>query len=79
MWQVTGTNLYYNHAESKHVGLPCNFIRSRENLRRGTCRNVSIGLGCGVYSTNDRSEPEIRQTSVAVVIDESIELAKGYR
>jgi len=74
-----GTNLHYNHSKSKHVRFPRNCIRSPNNLWRGPGNSVFIGLPCGVRSTNDRSELEIHQTSVTVVIDENIGLAEGYQ
>ena len=73
------TNLYHNHAESKHVRLACDRIGSFENLWRGPCRSVFTGLRYGIHSMNHRSGLEIRQTSVAVAIDENIGLSKGYR
>jgi len=73
------TNLYYNHPKSKHVRFTRDCICSSDNLRRGPCRSVFISLRCEVHSTNDQSELEIRQTSVAVVTDENIGLAKSYR
>ena len=54
-------------------------IRSLENLWCSPCCSVFIDVRCGAHSTNDRSELEIRQTSVAVVINENIRLSKGYR
>ena len=74
MW----TNLYYNHSESKHVRFKCDCIHSLENLGHSPCHSVFIGLRCGVHSANDRSELEISQTSVVVVIDENVGLARSY-
>ena len=77
--QGTGTNLHYDHSKSKHVRFPCDFVHSLDNLWRGPGSGVFSGLCYGARSTNDRSELEICQTSVAAVIDENIGLAKGHR
>ena len=79
MWQDTRTNLYHDHAECKYIRFLSDRISSLVNLWRGPRRSVFIGLRCGVHSTNDRSELEIRQTSMTVVIDENIMLVKGHR
>ena len=79
MWQGTKTNLYHNHAECKYVRFPCDRIDSFGNLWRSPHRSVLIGLHRRVDSANDRSELKIRQTSVTVMIDENVGLAKGYR
>ena len=73
------TNLYHNHAECKYVRFPCDRINSFGNLWRSPRRSVLIGLHRRVDSANDRSELKIRQTSVTVMIDENVGLAKGYR
>ena len=72
MWQNTRTNLYHDHAECKYIRFPSDRISSLVNLWRGPRRSVFIGLRCRVHSTKDRSELEIRQTSMTVVIDENI-------
>ena len=69
------TNLYHNHAESKYVRFSCNRISSLKNLRCSPCRDISVLQCYGVRSANNRTELEIRQTSVAVVIDENAGLA----
>ena len=75
MW----TNLYDNHTESEHVRFPCDCVGSLESLRRDPSRSISVHLRCRAHSANNRGKLEVRQTSVAVVIDENAELAKGYR
>ena len=72
------TNLYHDHAESKHVRFTCDCIGTPEDLWRGPRRSISIHLCRRVHSVNNRGELEIRQTSVAAMIDENAELAKGY-
>ena len=77
--QGAGTNLYYNHSKIKHVRFPCSCVHSLENLWRVPSSGIFISLGCGVHCTIDRSELEIRQTSVAIAVDENIGLADGYQ
>ena len=73
------TNLDHNHAESKCIRFTRDYTNSLENFWRGPCRGIFIDLRCGIHFTNDRSELEIRQTSVAIMINENVGLAKGYR
>ena len=74
MWQGTGTDLYYDHADSEHVRFSCDRTSSLENLWCGPCR-----LHRSIYSANGRGKFKIRQTSVAIVIDKNIGLAEGCR
>ena len=63
------TNLYHNHAESKHVRFLCDRIGALQNLWRGPRRSVPAFLYYRARSTNNRGKLEICQTSVAAVID----------
>ena len=77
-WQGTWTNLYYNHSKSKHVCFSCDCIHSLNDLWCSPYHSAFVGPCFRVHSTNGRSELGIRQTSMAIVIDEDIGLAKGY-
>ena len=74
------TNLDDDRAKSEHVRFLRDFISSHEYLWCSPPRSIPLWLGYknGAYSVNDRGEPEIRQTSVAAVVDKNIGLAKGY-
>ena len=65
------TNLYHNHAESKHVRFSCDRLGSLQNLWCSPYRSIFVLLCYGVRSKDNRSKFEIRQTSVAIVIDEN--------
>ena len=74
------TNLYHDHAKCKHIRFPCEYcIGSLENFWRSPRHGVFTGLCCQVHSASDRSELEIRQTSMTTAIDENIGLAMGYQ
>jgi len=75
MW----TNLYHNNPKGKYVRFLCDCTSSLENLRCGSYRSVPVYLRCRAHPTNNRGNPEIRQASMTVVIDENVELANGYQ
>jgi len=63
-------NLYHDRAETKHARSTYDCIGFLEDLWRGPRRSISV---------NNPDNPEILQTSEAVMVDKNIELAKGYQ
>ena len=75
----TRTNLHHDHTKSENVCCWCGFISFLENLRRGPRLSISLYLRYEnrVHPTNNRGKPEIRQTGLAVVVNENVGLARG--
>ena len=73
------TDLYHNHAKSENVPFPRDFIASLKDLWCGPRSRISLRL-CyknRIYSANDCGEPKIRQTGMAIAINENVGLEQS--
>jgi len=71
------TDLYHNHAKGECICFSRDRIGPLDDLWCGPPCGISLRLSCmdGADSVGDRGKSKIRQTSVAVVVNENVWLA----